>query len=96
MTTHFWGPVANWGFVLAALSDMKKPAEMISPKMTGVLCVYSLLFMRFSWMVQVSAFPSAPPRLRGPADQSRECANRLAAQSSLPRTTCGVFRWCRC
>ncbi|EFJ29983.1 hypothetical protein SELMODRAFT_39191, partial [Selaginella moellendorffii] len=28
-STHFWGPVANWGFV-----------------------VYSLLFMRFAWMVQ--------------------------------------------
>eukprot|EP00968_Pinguiococcus_pyrenoidosus_P004113 scaffold271_cov252-Pinguiococcus_pyrenoidosus.AAC.8 len=33
---------------------MKKPADMISPKMTGVLCVYSLLFMRFAWMVQPS------------------------------------------
>lgn len=92
MTTHFWGPVANWGFVLAALSDMKKPAEMISPKMTGVLCVYSLLFMRFSWMVQVGTFPSAPTRLRGPAEQSQECASRRAAQSSLSRIRCGTLR----
>mmetsp|Transcript_24007 Transcript_24007/g.75575 ORF Transcript_24007/g.75575 Transcript_24007/m.75575 type:complete len:99 (-) Transcript_24007:458-754(-) len=52
MTTHFWGPVANWGFVVAALSDMNKPADTISPRMTSVLCVYSLLFMRFAWMVQ--------------------------------------------
>ncbi|GMI40004.1 hypothetical protein TrCOL_g13882 [Triparma columacea] len=52
MTTHFWGPVANWGFVGAALMDMNKPRDMISPKMTGVMCVYSMLFMRFSWMVQ--------------------------------------------
>ncbi|EWM26988.1 brain protein 44-like protein [Nannochloropsis gaditana] len=51
-TTHFWGPVANWGFVLAAMIDSRKPPETISAKMTGVLSVYSLLFMRFAWMVQ--------------------------------------------
>jgi hypothetical protein len=50
-TTHFWGPVANWGLVLAGIYDMKKPAGDISINMTGVLCVYSLLFMRFAWMV---------------------------------------------
>eukprot|EP00898_Chlorokybus_atmophyticus_P008719 jgi/Chlat1/8849/Chrsp91S08179 len=51
-TTHFWGPVANWGFVVAGLADMKKSPDMISGPMTGTLCVYSLLFMRFAWMVQ--------------------------------------------
>lgn len=51
-TTHFWGPVANWGFVLAGLADSQKPPEQISGNMTGVMCVYSLLFMRFAWMVQ--------------------------------------------
>ena len=52
-TTHFWGPVANWGFVLAAIYDIKtKKASDINAKMTGVMCVYSVLFMRFSWMVQ--------------------------------------------
>ena len=50
-TTHFWGPVANWGLVLAGLMDLKKPAESISVNMTGVLCAYSALFMRFAWMV---------------------------------------------
>ncbi len=30
---------------------MKKPAETISVQMTTVLCGYSLLFMRFAWMV---------------------------------------------
>ncbi|OEL17246.1 hypothetical protein BAE44_0021735 [Dichanthelium oligosanthes] len=34
-TTHFWGPVANWGFVLAGLVDMNKPPEMISGNMTA-------------------------------------------------------------
>ncbi|KAL6545549.1 pyruvate transporter mpc1 [Orobanche gracilis] len=55
-TTHFWGPVANWGFVIAGLVDMKKPPEMISGNMTAgpnaAMCVYSGLFMRFAWMVQ--------------------------------------------
>ncbi|GMN56796.1 hypothetical protein TIFTF001_025907 [Ficus carica] len=51
-TTHFWGPVANWGFVAAGLADMKKPPEMISGNMTAAMCVYSCLFMRFAWMVQ--------------------------------------------
>ncbi|WVZ64779.1 hypothetical protein U9M48_014253 [Paspalum notatum var. saurae] len=51
-TTHFWGPVANWGFVLAGLVDMNKPPEMVSGNMTAAMCVYSGLFMRFAWMVQ--------------------------------------------
>eukprot|EP00882_Tetradesmus_deserticola_P012546 GHRQ01013299.1.p1 GENE.GHRQ01013299.1~~GHRQ01013299.1.p1 ORF type:complete len:130 (+),score=47.22 GHRQ01013299.1:187-576(+) len=51
-TTHFWGPVANWGFVLAGLADMKKTPDVISPNMTSAMCVYSCLFMRFAWMVQ--------------------------------------------
>lgn len=51
-TTHFWGPVANWGFVGAGLADTQKPPENISPNMTGAMCVYSALFMRFSWAIQ--------------------------------------------
>jgi hypothetical protein len=38
--------------VLAGLADTAKPPETISQNMTGVLCVYSLLFMRFAWRVQ--------------------------------------------
>jgi hypothetical protein len=44
--------VANWGLPLAAIADIKKDPEMISGNMTGALTVYSLLFMRFAWMVQ--------------------------------------------
>ncbi|CAK8671990.1 mitochondrial pyruvate carrier 1-like [Clavelina lepadiformis] len=51
MSTHFWGPVANWGIPIAAMADMKKSPDIISPKMTAALCVYSALFMRFAWMV---------------------------------------------
>ncbi|GAB2223671.1 hypothetical protein Droror1_Dr00004409 [Drosera rotundifolia] len=51
-TVHFWGPVANWGFVASGLADMKKPPELISGNMTTVMCIYSALFMRFAWVVQ--------------------------------------------
>jgi len=51
-TTHFWGPVANWGFVLAGIADSSKPPEKISGPMTAAMCVYSALFMRFAYAVQ--------------------------------------------
>lgn len=51
-TTHFWGPIANWGISLAAMRDMTKPPEKVSPKMTISLCIYSALFMRFALRVQ--------------------------------------------
>lgn len=51
-STHFWGPVANWGIPLAALADIKKDPEIISGKMTVALTCYSAVFMRFAWMVQ--------------------------------------------
>eukprot|EP00009_Paramoeba_aestuarina_P002667 CAMPEP_0201513402 /NCGR_PEP_ID=MMETSP0161_2-20130828/5452_1 /ASSEMBLY_ACC=CAM_ASM_000251 /TAXON_ID=180227 /ORGANISM="Neoparamoeba aestuarina, Strain SoJaBio B1-5/56/2" /LENGTH=246 /DNA_ID=CAMNT_0047909591 /DNA_START=51 /DNA_END=791 /DNA_ORIENTATION=+ len=52
-TTHFWGPVANWGLVLAAVYDgTTKGPEVISLPMTSTLCIYSALFMRFAWKVQ--------------------------------------------
>lgn len=51
-STHFWGPVANWGLPLAAIADAKDNPEKISGKMTSALCVYSALFMRFAWKVQ--------------------------------------------
>ncbi|CTQ41470.1 Uncharacterised protein family (UPF0041) [Babesia microti strain RI] len=51
-SSHFWGPIANWGFVLAGISDLKKNPDNISKNMSGVLCFYSMLFMRFSIMVK--------------------------------------------
>ncbi|KAJ2772078.1 pyruvate transporter mpc1 [Coemansia nantahalensis] len=52
MSTHFWGPVANWGIPLSAIADFSSSPEKISGKMTGALTLYSMLFMRFAWMVQ--------------------------------------------
>ncbi|XP_044947268.1 mitochondrial pyruvate carrier 1-like [Hordeum vulgare subsp. vulgare] len=51
-TTHFWGPVSNWGLHPRDLGDNKKPPELISGRMTAVMCVYSGLFMRFAWVVR--------------------------------------------
>uniref|UniRef100_A0A914PFM6 Mitochondrial pyruvate carrier n=1 Tax=Panagrolaimus davidi TaxID=227884 RepID=A0A914PFM6_9BILA len=52
MSTHFWGPVANWGLPLAAIADLKKNPELISGNMTVALIGYSSVFMRFAWHVQ--------------------------------------------
>ncbi|CAE7224484.1 unnamed protein product [Rhizoctonia solani] len=52
-STHFWGPVANWGLPLAAIADLSgKDEEMISGTMTTALACYSTVFMRFAWRVQ--------------------------------------------
>lgn len=34
MSTHFWGPVANWGIPIAAIADFKRDPSMISGNMT--------------------------------------------------------------
>ncbi|KFB42197.1 AGAP001417-PA-like protein [Anopheles sinensis] len=34
MSTHFWGPVANWGIPIAALGDLQKDPKIISGTMT--------------------------------------------------------------
>ncbi|CAG9861244.1 unnamed protein product [Phyllotreta striolata] len=52
LSTHFWGPVANWGIPIAAIGDFKKDPKFISPIMTVALCLYSAMFMRFAWKVE--------------------------------------------
>jgi len=51
-TSHFWGPVANWGIAIAGIVDWNRPPEKVSTAMTTTLCIYSGLFMRFAWVVQ--------------------------------------------
>ena len=51
-STHFWGPVANWGLPLAAIADLKKDETMISWSMTQTLFMYSCVCMRFALRVQ--------------------------------------------
>ncbi|KAI5959621.1 uncharacterized protein KGF55_005265 [Candida pseudojiufengensis] len=47
-TTHFWGPVSNFGIPIAAVMDLKKNPELISGPMTGSLILYSLVFMKYA------------------------------------------------
>ncbi|ORY34083.1 putative mitochondrion protein [Naematelia encephala] len=52
-STHFWGPMANWGLPIAALGDIiGKDEETISGVMSPTLAGYSMIFMRFAWRVQ--------------------------------------------
>ncbi|XP_058739411.1 mitochondrial pyruvate carrier 1-like [Vicia villosa] len=51
-TAHFWGPAVNWGIPIAAVIDTQNPAETINGRMTAVMCGYSAVYMRFSWMVR--------------------------------------------
>lgn len=48
LTTHFWGPVSNFGIPLAAIYDLKKDPELISGPMTTSLILYSAVFMKYS------------------------------------------------
>ncbi|ODV95421.1 hypothetical protein PACTADRAFT_33989 [Pachysolen tannophilus NRRL Y-2460] len=51
-TTHFWGPVSNFGIPIAAILDLKnKSPEVISGPMTGSLILYSAVFMKYSLAV---------------------------------------------
>ncbi|KFY30903.1 hypothetical protein V493_01571 [Pseudogymnoascus sp. VKM F-4281 (FW-2241)] len=50
-STHFWGPVSNFGIPIAAVMDTQKSPELISGQMTAALCIYSATFMRYSLAV---------------------------------------------
>jgi hypothetical protein len=42
LIAHFWGPIANWGFVVAGLADMQKEPNIISAPMTSGMCLVLL------------------------------------------------------
>ncbi|KAK4216993.1 hypothetical protein QBC37DRAFT_370417 [Rhypophila decipiens] len=50
-STHFWGPVSNFGIPVAAVMDTQKSPDLISGQMTAALCIYSATFMRYSLAV---------------------------------------------
>lgn len=50
-STHFWGPVSNFGIPVAAVMDLKKDPELISGPMTGSLVLYSAVFMKYALSV---------------------------------------------
>jgi len=86
-TTHFWGPVANWGLVLAGIADMKKPADTISINMSAVLCGYSLLFMRFAWMVKPRNYLLLSCHVCNEAVQSYQLQRAIQAQWGVGSTS---------
>ncbi|XP_036146651.1 mitochondrial pyruvate carrier 1 isoform X4 [Monomorium pharaonis] len=45
MSTHFWGPVANWAIPIAAIADIQRDPKYISGKMTFGIGRLSPLFM---------------------------------------------------
>ncbi|XP_058906199.2 mitochondrial pyruvate carrier 1-like protein [Kogia breviceps] len=51
-STHFWGPVPNGGLPLAAFKDTRAPPDIISGPMMTTLILYSMVFMRFAYLVQ--------------------------------------------
>lgn len=50
-TTHFWGPVSNFGIPIAAIYDLKKDPTLISGPMTFALVTYSGVFMKYALAV---------------------------------------------
>lgn len=42
MSTHFWGPFANWGIPIAAIADTQKHPKFISGKMTLGKAIYNV------------------------------------------------------
>jgi len=50
-TTHFWGPVTNWGLVAVAARDMCGNKSETDVGMAMTLALVSLCFMRFAWRV---------------------------------------------
>jgi len=52
-TTHFWGPIANWGLGLSGAYDAATLGpEVINERMSATQVFYSGLFVRFAWQVQ--------------------------------------------
>jgi hypothetical protein len=52
LTTHFWGPVFNYMFVVQGIVERDRPAHKISRNMQFILTFYSCIFMRFALKVK--------------------------------------------
>ncbi|KAF9614759.1 hypothetical protein IFM89_020613 [Coptis chinensis] len=86
-TFFFLGPIANWGFIVARLVDMQKPPEIILGNMTAVMCVYSGLVMRCSWMVQ----PQEPKKETvGPLDKQGDVKKNGAVTGREDKALVGL------
>ncbi|KAL9367123.1 hypothetical protein Peur_038322 [Populus x canadensis] len=84
-TTHFWGPVFNWSLPIAAFVDTKKPPELISGNMVTAMCVYSAMFMRFSWMVQPRNLHLLACHITNETLQLYQLSRWIKAHRSMPQ-----------
>ena len=64
---------------------MSKPAESISLNMTAVLCGYSLLFMRFAWMVTPRNYLLLVTHVCNEGVQSYQLSRALSVRGAAPR-----------
>mmetsp|Transcript_39233 Transcript_39233/g.45622 ORF Transcript_39233/g.45622 Transcript_39233/m.45622 type:complete len:94 (+) Transcript_39233:46-327(+) len=52
------GAAANWLIPIAAVTNlMKQPASDINPQMTGILTLYSCVFMRWAIAINPANYP---------------------------------------
>mmetsp|Transcript_119480 Transcript_119480/g.363520 ORF Transcript_119480/g.363520 Transcript_119480/m.363520 type:complete len:239 (-) Transcript_119480:99-815(-) len=76
MSTHFWGPMANWALAGSGAYDaVLKGPEIINERMCATQVVYSGLFVRFAWAVQPRNYILA----------SCHCCNMAAQANQLRR-----------
>jgi len=92
-TTHFWGPIANFSFVVAGLADTQKPPDMISGNMTGVMCIYSALFMRFAWVVQPRNYLLMACHVSNETVQLYQLSRWFSAHGYLPKKEEPEKKW---
>ena len=55
-STHFWGPIANWGIPVAAIADVNKDAKYISGRMTIGMQFVIITQNRFQKLLKNSNF----------------------------------------
>ncbi|GEM06367.1 hypothetical protein Rt10032_c01g0384 [Rhodotorula toruloides] len=86
LSTHFWGPLANWGLPLAAIADLSsKDPKFISGPMTLALASYSLVFMRFgSLWFRSFVMPRLTPSFRLRQQQPGVSNHGMRVHSSPP------------
>jgi hypothetical protein len=47
-TIFFWAPTFKWAITLSNISDMKRPAELISANQQIAICGTGILWVRYS------------------------------------------------
>uniref|UniRef100_UPI00358E5304 mitochondrial pyruvate carrier 2-like n=1 Tax=Myxine glutinosa TaxID=7769 RepID=UPI00358E5304 len=50
-TIFFWAPWIKWGLVIAGLSDMTRPAELLSVPQSAVLGVSGFIWSRYCFVI---------------------------------------------